>query len=96
MSRWTTSSAASTPRSPRGRRRRGRVRRGRRPFRRKGGVLEGDAWLDRAEQPLGTGDITVRKQDGGTKRIGGTIALNIHILSCPSYFARDLFDRLFD
>ena len=53
------------------------------------------AWLDRAEQPLGTGDITVRKQDGGTKRLGGTIALNIHILSCPSYFARDLFDRLF-
>ena len=62
---------------------------------RKGDVLEGDAWLDRAEQPLGTGDITVRKQDGGTKRIGGTIAQNINILRCPSYFARDLFDRLF-
>ena len=62
---------------------------------RKGNVLEGDGWLDRAERPLGTGDITVRKQNGGTKRLGGTIALNIHILSCPSYFARDCLDKLF-
>ena len=29
-------------------------------------------------------------------QLGGTIALNVHILTCPSYFARDLFDRLFN
>ena len=64
-------------------------------LKRKGKVVEGDGWLDRAERPLGTGDIAVRKQNGGTKSFGGTIAQNINILRCPSYFARDLFDRLF-
>ena len=54
-----------------------------------------DGWLDLPERSLGTGDISVRKQNGGTKRFDGTIALNIHILSCPSYFARDCLDKLF-
>ena len=62
---------------------------------RDGKVLEGNGWLDLPERPLGTGDISARKQNGGTKRFDGTIALNIHILRCPSYFARDCLDKLF-
>ncbi|MBQ6925058.1 MAG: hypothetical protein IJQ73_10485 [Kiritimatiellae bacterium] len=62
---------------------------------RDGKVLEGNGWLDLPERPLGTGDNSVRKQNGGTKRFDGTIALNIHILSSPSYFARDCLDKLF-
>ena len=49
-----------------------------------------------AFSPAEVGDaISVRKQNGGTKHFDGTIALNIHILSSPSYFARDCFDKLF-
>ena len=41
----------------------------------------GGAFADAAEPEYNS----VRKQNGGTKRFDGTIALNIHILSCPSY-----------
>ena len=62
---------------------------------REGRVIEGDGWLDLDEQPFQTGDITVRKQNGRTKRIGGQVAMNVHLLDCPSYFARDYFDKIF-
>lgn len=51
----------------------------------------GGAFADAAEPEYNF----VRKQNGGTKHFDGTIALNIHILSSPSYFARDCFDKLF-
>ena len=41
------------------------------------------------------GDISVRKQNGRTKRIGGQVAMNVHLLDCPSYFTRDYFDKIF-
>ncbi len=62
---------------------------------REGKVVEGNGWLDLAERPLETADIVVRKQNGGTKRLGGVIATNVNLLRCPSYFARDYFDKLF-
>ena len=54
-------------------------------------VVMGGAFADAAEPEYNS----VRKQNGGTKHFDGTIAPNIHILSCPSYFARDCFDKLF-
>ena len=62
---------------------------------REGKIVEGDGWLAINERPLQTGDISVRKQNGRVKRIGGQVAMNVHLLDCPSYFTRDYFDKIF-
>ena len=38
--------------------------------------------------------LLMKAAKASTKSLDGTIALNIHILSCPSYFARDCLDKL--
>ena len=47
------------------------------------------------EQPLATGKVTVKKQNGDIKHIGGEIARDVNEFFCPSYFARDKIDKLF-
>ncbi len=54
-----------------------------------------NGWLDADEAPLGTGKVTVQKNDGREKRIGGEIATDVNEQLCPSYFARDGIDKLF-
>ena len=39
--------------------------------------------------------MSVRKQNGDEKQLGGDIAREVNDLYCPSYFARDKFDKLF-
>jgi hypothetical protein len=62
---------------------------------RKGRIIEANGWADVQEEPLATGKVNVRKQNGQKKRIGGEIAQDVHKLFCPSYFARDKIDKLF-
>ena len=47
------------------------------------------------EQPLATGKVTVYKQNGDAKQLGGKVALYVNEFFCPSYFARDGLAKLF-
>ena len=42
------------------------------------------------------GKVTVQKQNGDIKHIGGEIARDVNEFFCPSYFARDKIDKLFN
>lgn len=48
------------------------------------------------EAPLETGKVTVPKQNGDAKRLGGEVAKDVNELFCPSYFARDKIIKLFN
>jgi hypothetical protein len=48
------------------------------------------------EAPLETGKVTVQKQNGDAKRLGGEVAKDVNELYCPSYFARDKIIKLFN
>ena len=61
-----------------------------------GKVIEKDDWQNVQEEPRRTGPLTVTKQNGQEKRIGGEIAKFANNLSCPSYFARDGLSKIFD
>ena len=60
-----------------------------------GKIVEENGWMEIQEQPLATGKVSVRKQNGDEKQLGGNIAEQVNDLYCPSYFARDKFDKLF-
>ena len=60
-----------------------------------GKIVEEKGWTEVQEQPLGAGNVSVRKQNGDEKQLGGDIAREVNDLYCPSYFARDKFDKLF-
>ena len=41
------------------------------------------------EEPLATGKVEVKKQNGAIKRLGGQTARDVNEFFCPSYVARD-------
>jgi len=63
---------------------------------REGKIVEEDGWLDVQETPRESGKVSVPRQNGGEKRLGGDIAHNVHEVFCPSYFARDRVSKVFD
>lgn len=62
---------------------------------RQGKIVEAGGWANVQEQPLATGNVTVYKQNGAIKRLGGQTARDVNEFFCPSYFARDGFAKLF-
>ena len=60
-----------------------------------GKVIEENGWLEVHETPLSTSKISVQKQNGQSKNLGGEIASDANKVFCPSYFARDKIDKLF-
>ena len=62
---------------------------------RQGKIVEAGGWANEQEQPLATDKVTVHKQNGAAKRLGGEIAQDVNGLFCPSYFARDGLGKLF-
>ncbi|MBQ4480468.1 MAG: hypothetical protein II943_07500 [Victivallales bacterium] len=58
-------------------------------------VINNDAWADVQETPLQTGNITAHKLNGNAKRLGGGIAKDANQAFCPSFYARDGFEKLF-
>jgi hypothetical protein len=63
---------------------------------RQGKIVEAGGWANEQEPPLATGKVTVHKQNGDAKRLGGEVAQGVNELFCPSYFARDKIDKLFN
>lgn len=61
----------------------------------KGKVIEGASWQDVQEEPVQTGEVPIQKWNGKVKNVGGDIENYVHLLTCPSYFARDEFTRFF-
>ncbi len=61
----------------------------------KGKVIEGAGWQDVQEEPVQTGEVPIQKWNGKVKNVGGDIANYAHLLTCPSYFARDELARFF-
>jgi hypothetical protein len=62
---------------------------------RQGKIVEAGGWANVQEQPLATGKVTVYKQNGDAKQLGGEIARYVNEFFCPSYFARDGLGKLF-
>ena len=62
---------------------------------RQGKIVEAGGWANVQEQPLATGKVTVYKQNGDAKQLGGEIARYVNEFFCPSYFARDGLAKLF-
>ena len=60
-----------------------------------GKIVDEHGWSKVQEQPIATGKVSVRKQNGDEKLLGGDIARDVNKLFCPSYFARDKIDRYF-
>ena len=58
-------------------------------------VINKEGWLEVQEEPLATGKVEVKKQNGAIKRLGGQTARDVNGFFCPSYFARDGLAKLF-
>ena len=58
-------------------------------------VINKEGWLEVQEEPLATGKVEVKKQNGAIKRLGGQTARDVNEFFCPSYFARDCLAKLF-
>ena len=58
-------------------------------------IINNDAWADVQETPLQTGNITAHKLNGNAKRLDGDIAKDANQAFCPSFYARDGFEKLF-
>ena len=61
----------------------------------KGRVIEKEGWLDEPVETLRTGDISVKKQNGAVKKLGGRIANDANEFLCTSIFVRDGLDKIF-
>ena len=60
-----------------------------------GKVIEKEGWLDEPDETLRTGDISVKKHNGGVKKLGGKIAHEANAFNCTSIFVRDGLDKIF-
>ena len=60
-----------------------------------GRVIEKEGWLDEPVETLQTGDISVKKQNGAVKKLGGQIARDANSFLCTSIFVRDGLDKIF-
>jgi len=58
-------------------------------------IVEEDGWINVQETPIETGKISVIRQNGNEKHLGGEIANDVNELFCPSYFARDNIGKHF-
>ena len=58
-------------------------------------VIEKEGWLDEPVETLQTGDISVKKQNGAVKKLGGQIARDANEFLCTSIFVRDGLDKIF-
>ena len=63
---------------------------------RQGKIVKPDGWANVQEEPLATGKVEVKKQNGAIKRLGGQTARDVNGFFCPSYFARDKIDKIFN
>ena len=52
-----------------------------------GKVIEKEGWLDAPDEKLKTGDVSVKKPNGGVKKLGGKIAHEANAFQCTSIFA---------
>ena len=52
-------------------------------------------WTNVQEAPLTTGKVSVIKDNGQQKLLGGEIAKDVNEAFCPSYFARDHISKQF-
>ena len=62
----------------------------------KGGIVEENGWADVQERPLANGKVSVRKLSGAEKQLGSDVSKEVNKLYCPSYFAREKIDKLFN
>ena len=60
-----------------------------------GRVIEKEGWLDEPVETLRTGDISVKKQNGAVKKLGGRIANDANEFLCTSIFVRDGLNKIF-
>ncbi len=60
-----------------------------------GKIIEKEGWLDEPVEKLQTGDISVKRQNGGVKKLGGQIAKDVNAFLCTSIFVRDGLDKIF-
>ena len=60
-----------------------------------GKVIEKEGWLDEPDETLRTGDISVKKHNGGVKKLGGKIANEANAFNCTSIFVRDGLNKIF-
>jgi len=51
---------------------------------------------DVQERPLANGKVSVRKLSGAEKQLGSDVSKEVNKLYCPSYFAREKIDKLFN
>ena len=58
-------------------------------------IIENDGWLDEPDETLPTGDISVKKQNGAVKKLGGQIAHDANRFLCTSIFVRDGLNKIF-
>ena len=60
-----------------------------------GKVIEKEGWLDEPDEKLKTGDVSVKKPNGGVKKLGGKIAHEANAFNCTSIFVRDGLNKIF-
>ena len=60
-----------------------------------GRVIEKEGWLDESDEKLRTGDVSVKKHNGGVKKLGGQIAKEANEFLCTSIYVRDGLDKIF-
>ena len=61
-----------------------------------GKVVEKDAWADVATPRRESGSIRIELPNGRSKSLSRQASYDINNMTCPSYFARDKIDRLFE
>ena len=60
-----------------------------------GKVIEKEGWPDEPDETLKTGDVSVKKPNGGVKKLGGKIAHEANAFNCTSIFVRDGLNKIF-
>ena len=59
-------------------------------------VVEGDAWGNETTPRRNSSYVTIELADGHQKTLSRQSSFDVNNLTCPSYFARDKIDRLFE
>ena len=58
-------------------------------------IIDENGWTNVQEAPHATGKVSVIKDNGQQKLLGGEIASDVNEVFCPSYFARDHISKQF-
>ena len=59
-------------------------------------VVEGDAWGNETTPRRNSSNVWIELPDGRHKNLSRQSSFDVNNLTCPSYFARDKIDRLFE